>query len=264
MKIRNSIIIALIAVFPSGMLLAQTKVIAHRGYWDIEGSAQNSIASLQKAQELKIYGSEFDVWMTSDDVLVVNHDATIEGMKIEDTPYAQIKNLRLKNGETLPTLEAYLQQGKKDKRTTLVMEIKPHSSKEKEDKAVAAVVQMVKKTGVSKHTEYISFSLNICKELVRLDPKAEVAYLNGDLSPQELKALKIPGLDYNISVMKNNKHWITEARKLKMPVNVWTVNNEADMQEMIAAGVDYITTDKPTVVKQLVQSPVKVSTSASR
>ena len=27
---------------------AQTKVIAHRGYWKCEGSAQNSIASLNK------------------------------------------------------------------------------------------------------------------------------------------------------------------------------------------------------------------------
>ena len=30
---------------------AQTKVIAHRGYWKCEGSAQNSIASLTKAAE---------------------------------------------------------------------------------------------------------------------------------------------------------------------------------------------------------------------
>ena len=34
---------------------AQTKVIAHRGYWKCEGSAQNSIASLTKAAEAKVY-----------------------------------------------------------------------------------------------------------------------------------------------------------------------------------------------------------------
>ena len=251
MKIRNLVYLLLIAVFLTEILSAQTEVIAHRGYWDVEGSAQNSIASLQKAQELKIYGSEFDVHMTSDGVLVVNHDATVEGMKIEETPYAQLKDARLKNGEPLPTLAAYLQQGKKDKKTKLIMEIKSHSTKEKEDRAVAAIVKMVKEAGMRKQTEYISFSLNICKELVRLDPKAEVAYLNGDLTPQELKTLKIPGIDYHIDVMKNNKNWIDDARKLKMKVNVWTVNKEDDIQEMIAAGVDYITTDKPAVAKQL-------------
>jgi glycerophosphoryl diester phosphodiesterase len=251
MKFRNLIWIVLIVVFPLGMLSAQTKVIAHRGYWDCEGSAQNSIASLQKAQELKIYGSEFDVYMTSDGVLVVNHDDKIEGFKIEDTPYGQLKDLRLKNGEKLSTLETYLQQGKKDKKTMLILELKSHSTKEKEDKASAAVVKMVKKTGVKKHTEYISFSLNICKELVRLDPKAEVAYLNGDMTPQALKALKIPGIDYHFDVIQKNKNWIEEAHKLKMKVNVWTINSEEVMQEMIAAGVDYITTDKPLLAKKL-------------
>jgi len=251
MKIRN---ILLIVILPLNILSAQTRVIAHRGYWDVEGSAQNSIASLQKAQELRIYGSEFDVWMTSDGVLVVNHDAELEGLKIEDTPYAQLKDIRLKNGEKLSTLEAYLAQGKKDKKTKLILELKSHSSKDKEDRAAAAVVKMVEKAGVKKHTEYISFSLNICKELVRLDPKAEVAYLNGDLSPQEVKTHKITGIDYNLKVLKKNKQWIDEAKKLKMTVNVWTVNSEDDMKEMIAAGVDFITTDKPTVAKKLVSS----------
>ena len=241
----------LLTFFSLGALSAQTKVIAHRGYWDCEGSAQNSIASLQKAQELRIYGSEFDVWMTSDGVLILNHDDTVEGLKIEDTPYAQLKNIRLKNGEKIPLLEAFLQQGKKDKKTKLILELKPHSTKEKEDRAVAAIVKMVEKAGVKKQTEYISFSLNVCKELRRHDPKAEIAYLNGDMAPKELKILKISGIDYNLNVLKKNKNWIGEAQKLKMTVNVWTVNSEADMQEMIAAGVDYITTDQPVIAKEL-------------
>ena len=246
-------ILLIAAIFPLNVLWAQTKVIAHRGYWNCEGSAQNSIASLKKAQELGIYGSEFDVWLTSDGVLVVNHDATIEGMKIEDTPYEQLKDIRLKNGEKLPLLEAYLQQGKKDKKTKLILELKSHSNKEKEDRAVVAVVEMVKKCGMKKQTEYISFSLNICKELARLSPKAEVAYLNGDLSPQELKALKINGIDYTLAALRKNKHWIEEAHKLKMKVNVWTLNTEADMKEAIAAGVDYITTDQPVLCKELLK-----------
>ena len=56
---------------------AQTQVIAHRGYWKAEGSAQNSLASLRKAAEAKVYGSEFDVQMTADGIVVVNHDNTI-------------------------------------------------------------------------------------------------------------------------------------------------------------------------------------------
>jgi glycerophosphoryl diester phosphodiesterase len=247
-----------IAVLQVNILSAQTKVIAHRGHWDCEGSAQNSVFALQKAQELKIYGSEFDVWMTSDGVLVIDHDGVFEGQRIENLLYNQIKNIRLSNGEQLPTLEEYLIQGGKDKQTKLILELKPHGSKEKEDRAVAAIVELVEKTGVKDQTEYISFSLNICKEFVRLSPDAEVAYLSGNLTPSELKALNISGIDYNLRVLQENKHWIEEAHNLGMTVNVWTVNREEDMQEMIAAGVDFITTDQPELAKELIRNSRKL------
>ena len=54
--------------------VAQPKIVAHRGYWRAPGSAQNSIASWNKADSVKVYGSEMDVWMNADGGLVVNHD----------------------------------------------------------------------------------------------------------------------------------------------------------------------------------------------
>ncbi len=62
----------------------KTKVIAHRGYWKTEGSAQNSIRSLERANEIKVYGSEFDVHLTADNVPVVYHDRKIEGKGYPD------------------------------------------------------------------------------------------------------------------------------------------------------------------------------------
>ena len=44
---------------------SETKVVAHRGFWRTEGSDQNSIASLLKADELGAWGAEFDVWRAS-------------------------------------------------------------------------------------------------------------------------------------------------------------------------------------------------------
>jgi glycerophosphoryl diester phosphodiesterase len=165
---------------------------------------------------------------------------------IENTPFSLFNDFQLKNGEKLPTLETYLQEGRKDKKTMLIIELKPHSTKDKEDRATAALVKMVEKAGMKKQTEYISFSLNICKQLVKLHPKAKVAYLNGDLSPQELKSLKICGIDYHLKVMQNNKHWIDEARKLKMTVNVWTVNNEFNY--LISAIIFFAKASAPSLV----------------
>ena len=52
--------------------------------------------------------------------------------------------------------------------------------------------------GMEKQTEYISFSLNVCEQLVKATGGAsEIFYINGDLSPQEAKAKGFTGIDYN-------------------------------------------------------------------
>ena len=113
----------------------KTKVIAHRGYWKTEGSAQNSIRSLELAKEIKVYGCEFDVHLTADNVPVVFHDQHINGKDIQKTSYAELKDHKLPNGETLPTLEQYLKRAKKVKRIKLIFELKSHATPERDREA---------------------------------------------------------------------------------------------------------------------------------
>lgn len=232
---------------------SQTKVIAHRGYWDYEGSAQNSIKALNKAHEVDAYGSEFDVLITADGIPVVNHDDTIQGFCIETSLYEDIKDLKLKNGETLPTLEEYLIQGKQNKGTQLILEVKPHKRVVNEDRAVTAILALVQKYQLEDQVEYISFSMNICKELIRRAPAAQVAYLRGEVSPADLKVLGFTGLDYHYKVLEKNPGWIQEAKNAGLTVNVWTVDDPVVMQSMIEQGVDFITTDKPEELKAIIE-----------
>ena len=104
---------------------AQPKVIAHRGYWDTPGSAQNSLRALAKADSVGCFASEFDVWMTSDGVLVVNHDADINGVHIETSPAKKVLAEKLSNGENVPTLDSYLQLAAKQP-SRIVLELKTH------------------------------------------------------------------------------------------------------------------------------------------
>ena len=231
---------------------AQTQVIAHRGFWKTEGSAQNSITALEKAAEEKLYGSEFDVQVTLDGKLIVNHDAKFQGFVIAETPYKQLKKLRLQNGEKLPNLKKYLKKGKKLD-IQLILEIKSHKSKEVEDKMAADIVKMVKKMGLEKQVEYIAFSLNVCEQLAKLTPESEIAYLNGDIAPAELKKKGINGIDYHYNVIEKHPEWVKEAHDLGMKVNVWTVNNEDMMKKLIDRKVDYITTDQPLEAKKLLE-----------
>ena len=231
---------------------AQTQVIAHRGFWKTEGSAQNSITALEKAAEEKLYGSEFDVQVTLDGKLIVNHDAKFQGFVIAETPYKQLKKIRLQNGEKLPNLKKYLKKGKKLD-IQLILEIKSHKSKEVEDKMAADIVKMVKKMGLEKQVEYIAFSLNVCEQLAKLTPESEIAYLNGDIAPTELKKKGINGIDYHYNVIEKHPEWVKEAHDLGMKVNVWTVNKEDMMKKLIDRKVDYITTDQPLETKKLLE-----------
>ena len=226
-------------------------VIAHRGYWKAEGATQNSIRALQHAIRIGAYGSEFDVLVTADGIPIVNHDNQIDGQKIEDTPYKALRHHRLANGELLPSLRQYLRTGARQQNTRLILEIKTHSSPEKEKEAARIALAEVKRAKAQDMVDYISFSSCIADELVRLDPNARVFYLNGDFSPAEAKAHGYAGIDYHYNVLRHNPTWIDEAHQLGLEVNVWTVNQEDIMRWAIDQGIDYITTDEPEQLQAL-------------
>lgn len=253
MKTKSLGFIGLLLLLSGTSGFARIGVIAHRGYWDVAGSAQNSIAALEKAGELGVYGSEFDVSITADGVPVVNHDADIQGKCIETSRYDDIKNLKLANGETLPTLEAYLVRAGQLPDMQLILEIKPHKRIVNEDRAVAAVLDLVRKYGLEDRTEYITFSMNAGKELIRRAPGVKVAYLNGNVSPADLKALGFSGLDYHYEVFDKHPDWIREAHEAGLTVNVWTVDDPETMKSLINRKVDYITTNKPLELKALLK-----------
>ena len=232
---------------------AQTKVIAHRGYWKTDGSSQNSIRALVKADSIACYGSEFDVWLTADDVLVVNHDAVVNGLEIETSQSKDARAIVLSNGENLPTLKQYLQAGK-DCNTRLIFELKPHKNRLQEAKAVIDGIMMVDRLGLNDRVEYITFSADALEEFIKYAPKGTpVYYLNGEKTPQELHKLGAAGMDYNIRVFRKHPEWIKECHDLGMKVNVWTVNKEEDMKWCIEQGVDFITTNEPELLQKLLK-----------
>jgi len=68
-------------------MFADNVVVAHRGAWKSNNFPQNSIASLKQAITLGCTGSEFDVRMTSDNVLIVTHDSDYNELDIEESTY---------------------------------------------------------------------------------------------------------------------------------------------------------------------------------
>ncbi|SDD17091.1 glycerophosphoryl diester phosphodiesterase [Algoriphagus faecimaris] len=254
----RSLTASILMFFVSSIVLAQdsfvkNKVIAHRGAWKAQNHPQNSIASLREAIALGCEGTEFDVWMTSDDVLVVNHDADFEGLEIEHSTYQELLKKNLPNGEKIPTLEEYLREGMKQNKTKLILEFKPSGiSVERSEKIGELVVKMVHQLKAQKWVDYITFSYEGGLKAIETDPNANVAYLTGDKTPAELKEAGFFGFDYNIRLLKLRSNWIKEAQELGLSTNAWTVNNESDMKWLLERGVDFITTDEPEMLFKII------------
>lgn len=245
--------------------VAQPKIVAHRGYWRTDGSAQNSITSLQKAAAVGCYGSEFDVWLTADGVPVVFHDATIDGIRIEDTTFATLMNHRLQNGEFIPTLQQYLTEGSKIEGCQLILEIKPHRNEVRDKRIADMCVDLVRTLGLEKKTEYISFSKVVCQRLHEITPDSKVAYLNGELSPAQIKEMGLTGIDYNEKVFVKHPEWLQEAKQLGVEVNVWTVDGEENLRHHVnLEGVDLITTNDPEILKGILAEQEAAKQPASK
>ena len=210
--------------------------VAHRGAFKKNGLPENSIASLQEAIRIGCKGSEFDVWMTADSVLVVHHDPVIEKVSIEKLTYQELSQFSLSNGEKLPLLEEYLRAGAHQD-ITLVCEIKPSEiSKERSLVVAEKVVEVVKKLKVEKLI-YISFDYDILKKILKIDNGAQTQYLQGEKSPLEVKKDGITGVDYHYSVFQKHPQWIAEAKQNHIKLNAWTVNDEKDMDWLITQGL---------------------------
>ena len=192
------------------------KVIAHRGYWNAPGSAQNSIRSLVKADSIGCYASEFDVWFTADSVLIVNHDNDYKGHHIESSPSELLLKQKLSNGEYLPTLDQFLDTAV-NLNVKLIFELKPHINPEHEREAVRQSVKMIEEKGLTDRTEYITFSQNAMDEFIKVSNRP-VYYLTGNLTPSELKERGASVPDYNYTVYKKNPELINQSKHLGMLV----------------------------------------------
>lgn len=238
---------------------AKNNIVAHRGAWKKNNFPQNSIASLQHTIELQYTGSEFDVRMTADDSLVINHDPEFHNLPIEKTKYADLMAFKLSNGEKLPTFREYIKAGiEKNTSTRLVCEIKPSEINKERGQIIAEkVFRLVHELNADRYFAFISFDYEILRKIEKLNPSFVTQYLEGNKSPEQLKADGIDGADYYLSAFKEHPEWIESAKKNNIILNAWTVNEAADMDWLIANEFDFITTNEPELLQErMAVSPI--------
>ena len=216
----------------SGML-----VLAHRGANRL--APENTVPAMREAVDRGADGVELDVHRTADDVLVVRHDA--------ETPIGLLGELTVADLARalpdVPTLAAVLDVC----RGRLVnIEIK-----DPDPRAAEAVVGLLaaRSSGSPDDVLVSSFDLAAVDRVRELAPDLATGFLS--LAPEPHTALVIahehghtavhPGVWTLLQV--DVASFVARAHDLGVQVNVWTVNDAAQVELLRDAGIDAVITD---------------------
>lgn len=185
-------------------------VIAHRGACKEFNFPDNSQAGLRKAIELNLYGSECDINITSDGVVVVTHGTSFGGKAIKDTPYATLKSAgKLTNGETLPTFREYLETAMKGNGTKIIVDVKSLSDdaggNNQSIKAGVAAAKLVKEMHAEDYVSFIIGRAAVYNGVIGSVGKAwPVAYMNADAAKSTFSGMGCTWGNFDISSFAKN------------------------------------------------------------
>ena len=228
------------------------KMVAHRGVSGLE--RENTVPAFLAAGNRSYFGVETDIHRTADGRYVVIHDETTSrvtrgavNINVEENPYDAVKDIVLpdKDGSTMrqdiriPLLGEYIHICKKyDK--TCVLELKNAFSREE----IREIVAIIREYDYLDKVIFISFVLANCLTLRDLLPQQPVQWLTAkELTEELMKTLEEQhlGLDSYYKVLSRDV--IDRLHAAGLEVNCWTVDDPQWAADLIAMGVDYITTN---------------------
>lgn len=220
-----------------------TKIIAHRGYWKAEGSCENSIKALESAALLGADGTEFDIWLTKDDSVVVNHDAKYAGKIISKTKYSELIKERLPNGEKLPTLREYLRAAKKYPDLILFIEIH-------EERMLPFILSIVINEKLNNEIVFSSFLKFVCERLHAIDRSLTILPLQPlpNYYSMHEYSKRFKGIAFSLQYFKGHEDIIDQAIEEGLMLATWTVGGAEVYDWFYDHHFKYVVTDNPNVL----------------
>ena len=219
--------------------------IGHRG---AKGhAAENTLASFGKALDMGVNGIELDVHLSSDNVIVVIHDATIDRTTngkgfVNALSLQELKKLRIENELQIPTLSEvfdFIAQ-----KCFINVELKS-------DGTAKPVVELIRKYISENGWRYIDFVVsgfdwNALQEVNRLDPNIQIGVLTATDIELAFGFAKFIGA-YSIHPYF---HLLTAENTMRMQeegllVFPWTINETEDIAKIKSFYVNGIITDFP-------------------
>ena len=251
-------IIALLIL--TGMYVnAQNFYIAHRGAsFD---APENTLASANLAWAQGADAVEIDVYLASDNRIVVMHDKDTKritggkNMVVKSTPSLVLRDLDVGSwkdskykGEKIPFIEeiiATIPDGK-----LLVVEVKCGSE------IIPHMERVLHKNAKKDQIVFISFGWETITDLKKAFPGNKAYWLSGAKHEvkkrmDEIAAAGLDGINLNYSIIV--EEIVQEAKTKGIDVLAWTVNDPDEARRLHGLGVTHITTDRPQWLKEQIE-----------
>jgi glycerophosphoryl diester phosphodiesterase len=246
----------------SGRLSGWPLAFAHRGF--APDGAENTLAAFRNAVALGYRYLELDVRTTHDGVLVVFHDERLDRVtdgagRLDEHSYAQVRALRVAGREPIPTFDEVLEEWPdvhlnvdiKDTASAVLLarSLDRHAA---HDRVLVASFADARRRGLLR---------TLGRPIASSSGAASIALLTV-LGPLGLARLVGPRLHDVVALQVPVRRgpvrvitpgFIRRAHAHGMQVHAWVVNEPAEMERLLAMGVDGIMTDRADVLARLLE-----------
>lgn len=233
------------------------RAFAHRG--GAEEAPENTMAAFQAAVDLGYRYLETDAYTTADGILLSFHDTILDRVTdrqgdLAEVTYDEVKLAKVGGTQPIPLMAEVL-----DAWPDVRVNIDP-----KVDSAVEPLIKLIRDMNVldrvcigSFSSERISafreaFGARVCTSMGPF----ETARLRGaafHLPVGKLRAncAQIPVKEYGLTLV--DKRMVRAANRLGLQIHVWTIDKREEMERLIDLGVHGLMTDRPSLLKQVLE-----------
>ena len=229
-------------------------VCAHRG--DNVNAPDNSYESFELAASEGLPWIELDVQLTSDNVVVAEHDQSyvrrfginkavceMTYEEIRQYPVIGISDSKYQDVR-ITTLEDVLLLAKENDMRVQI-ETKPSSKKPGLEEEV---LRLVEETGMHDRVMIISLHSDSIERIRELDPEITTAHAVMMTWKDYADVEDADNLSAEIGTV--NALLVNKLHQAGMKVFCWTADDPADIQHLVSCGVDVIGTDDPVMVNE--------------
>jgi len=222
-------------------------IIGHRGASAHE--LENSMSSFETALEMGAHMLEMDVRLSIDGEVIVIHDENVKNMcgtkgQVDRMLLMEIKKLKLKNGEEIPTLREVLERF--GGQCQFNLEIKAR------DAGIPAL-KIVRELDMLDDVLFSSFSGPWLLIIKARNKNARLACISRDRKLNIVQVATSLGAEaIHTRGRITTVELIEDARAEDLKVHVWTIDRVSKMRKFINMGVDGIITNRPDILTKLI------------